>query len=189
MIFGRTAETDRFFAFVAKYLAYGMILSNCYFTFGYLQTRLGIGNDDLKFISSVTVSLLVSIVESATFSALFNPELVIRMMGRSNEAIKHPDERAKGLSDAAQNAALAALVVIAVLAFWFDYNASISQLQVRSTLESRVIAAVFVMGGEILFACQNIFLQNTRTTQAFQEKKNGSGSGGGALAPKSAPKD
>lgn len=188
MIFGRTSEIDKLFALVAKYLGFAMIISNCYFTFGYLQGRLGIGSDDLKFIASVTVSLLVTIVEAATFSALFNPELMLRLMGRSSEAMRHPDDRARGMSDVAQNAALVALCVIAVLAFWFDYNASISQLKVTSTIESRIIAAVFVMGGEILFACQNILLQNTKTSQSFQEKKSSSG-GSGALAPKTAPKD
>jgi hypothetical protein len=171
MIFGRTQEIDKMFATVAKFLAFGMIISNCYFTFGYLQTRLGIGNDDLKFIASITVSLLVTIVEATTFSALFNPDLLPKLLGRSAETMRNPDKDVVGVSKLAQNAALVMLCVIAILAFWFDYNASISQLRVQNTLEARVIAAVFVMGGEILFACQNILLHNTKTKSAFNESE------------------
>lgn len=178
MIFGRTQEIDKFFAGIAKYLAFAMVISNCYFTFGYLERRLGIGNDDLKFIAAVTVSVLVTVVEATAFSALFNPELLPKLIGRSAETLKMPDKEAVGISQMAQNAALAGLCVMAVLAFWFDYNASISQLRVQNTLESRIIAAVFVMGGEILFACQNILLHNTKTSGAFKDTTSATGGGG-----------
>ncbi|BAZ41451.1 hypothetical protein NIES4101_74170 [Calothrix sp. NIES-4101] len=169
MIFGRTSEVDKTFAQVAKLLAYGMIASNCFFTFGYLQSRLGIGNNDLRFIASITVSVLVSIVEAATFSAIFNPELLPKLLGRSAETMRHPDKDVVGISRLAQNAALVMLCAISVLAFWFDFNASISQLRVQDTLEARLIACIFVMGGEVLFACENIFLHNSKSSSSFKD--------------------
>jgi hypothetical protein len=169
-VFGRTAAIDKMFASTAQWLAVGMIVANCYFTWGYLQGRLGIGNEDLKFIASVTVSILVTIVEATTFSALFNPDQLAWLLGRNKETINHPDSNVVSISTTSQNAALVGLCVISVLAFWFDYNASISQLKVQNTLEARVIAGVFVIGGEILFACQNILLQSSKK-EAIQDKR------------------
>jgi hypothetical protein len=170
MIFGRASEIDKAFAVGAKYLAYGMMLSNCYFTFGYLQGRLGIGSDDLKFIASISVSALVTFVEAACFSALFDPSVIGKILARPKDVLSNPDERVVNISSLAQNAAIAAFCLFAVLAFWFDYNASISQLKVQNTLEARIIAAVFVMGGEILFGCHNVFSHSSESKAAYKDK-------------------
>lgn len=157
MIFGRSDDVDKTFAHVAKILAYCVTAGNIYFSWGYLMNTLRIQSNDAKFIASGVLAVSVSVVEAAVFTAMFNPGVMGKVLGRPREVLTNPDPNVPKFSANFQMLALAGFCILAGLAFWFDYNATINQMGVSNTLEARLIAAIFVTGGEVMFGCSNVF--------------------------------